>query len=144
MALAIALLLLPAAGGLAQPLEQQAAPPPPQEAPPEYGAIAFTADGSYSATWRRPTKAAAENKVRGECTKFGRGDCKVVSFRQELCAAIASFRTAKELKVTYAGGGVTRADAERAAMERCNRDGRARGRCQMRTVACGDGRHRQR
>ena len=63
-----------------------------------------------------------------------------MGFRQELCAAIASFRTAKDQAATYAGGGVTRADAKRSALERCNGDNRAQRRCQVRTVVCGDGR----
>lgn len=107
---------------------------------PKYGAIAFTADGSYSAVWKRRTKSEAEAQARADCTKLKRGECQVVGFRQELCAAIATFRTSKDLKVTYAGGGVTKADAKRAALERCNADDRARRTCQVRTVVCGDGR----
>lgn len=107
---------------------------------PRFGAIAFTADGSYATAWKHATKAEAEAKVLADCVKLRRGACQVVGFRQELCAAIASFRNSKDLKVTYAGGGVTRADAERSALERCNGDSRARRACQIRTVVCGDGR----
>ena len=54
--------------------------------------------------------------------------------------AIASFRTSKKLAATYSGGGVTRADAKRSALERCNGDARARRTCRVRAVVCGDGR----
>jgi hypothetical protein len=63
-----------------------------------------------------------------------------VSFRAELCAAIASIEIGKEHKLTYAGGGLTRADAQRSALERCNGAKRARRGCQLRTVVCADGR----
>ncbi len=139
--LTAALLLLPSAELLAQPLDQEPlTPPQPSAPPPEYGAIAFTADGSFSAVWKRASKGEAEAKVLADCGKFKRGRCQVVSFRQEVCAAIASFRTAKALHVTYAGGGVTRADARRSALERCNGDARAGRACQIRAVVCGDGR----
>ncbi len=136
--LAAALLLLPCAVLAQQP--EQSSPQQEGTQPPAFGAIAFTADGSFSAVWKRASKQEAEAKVRTDCERFRRGECQVVGFRQELCAAIASFRTAKDLKVTYAGGGVTKADAKRSALERCNGDDRARRTCQIRTVVCGDGR----
>ncbi len=108
--------------------------------PPKFGALAFTADGSFTAVWKQDSKDVAVAKVEADCKRMGRGACQVVGFRQELCAAIASFRTAKDLTATYAGGGVTRADARRSALERCNGDDRAGRRCQVRTVVCGDGR----
>ena len=63
-----------------------------------------------------------------------------MSFRGEICAAIASAKIAKERKITYSGGGLTPGDAERLALGRCNADRRARGSCQLRTTVCGDGR----
>jgi hypothetical protein len=137
-----AVLLMAGAALLVQARGQESpfAPQPDAATAAEYGAIAFTADGSFSAVWKRPSKSKAEAQVQADCTKLKRGECQVVGFRQELCAAIASFRTAKDLKVTYAGGGVTKADAKRAALERCNGDDRAGRRCQIRTIVCGDGR----
>ena len=141
--LAAALILVPAAGLEAQPGAPPAAPqsPAPWVAPSlEFGAIAFTADGSFASVWKLPSKAEAEAKVAVDCATFKRGQCEIVSFRAELCAAIASFQIGKERKVTYAGGGLTPADAQRSALERCNGDKRARGSCGLRTVVCGDGR----
>jgi hypothetical protein len=63
-----------------------------------------------------------------------------MSFRGEICAAIASAKIAKQRKITYSGGGLTPGDAERLALGRCNADRRARGSCQLRTTVCGDGR----
>jgi hypothetical protein len=63
-----------------------------------------------------------------------------VSFRGEVCAAIASGQVTKKRKITYSGGGLTPSDAERLALGRCNADRRARGTCQLRTTVCGDGR----
>jgi hypothetical protein len=137
--LAAALLALASPALHAQPHEPDFLPVP--EAPPaHFGALAFTADGSFSAVWKRGSKAEAEGQVLADCAKFHRGKCQVVSFREELCAAIASFHTTNDVKVTYAGGGVTRADAQRSALDRCNGDERARSTCQIRTVVCGDGR----
>ncbi len=136
--LAASLLAL-TAGASAQDMST---PWPGQDAasPPKFGALAFTADGSFTAAWKQDSKDTAVAKVEADCKRLGRGECQVVGFRQELCAAIASFRTAKDLTATYAGGGVTRADARRSALERCNGDDRAGRRCQVRTVVCGDGR----
>ena len=63
-----------------------------------------------------------------------------MSFRGEICAAIASAQIGKQRKITYSGGGLTPGDAERLALSRCNGDRRARGSCQLRTTVCGDGR----
>lgn len=137
--------LLPAAALEAQPSGPAPPTPPPSSAQSpapasEFGAIAFTADGSFSSAWKRPSKAEVEAKVLAECAKLARGKCEVVSFREELCAAIASSQISKEHKITYAGGGLTRTDAQRSALDRCNGDRRARGSCRLRTVVCGDGR----
>ncbi len=56
-----------------------------------WGALAFTADGSWATAWTKPSKGEAEGNVA-------------------------------------------------VAMERCNEDSRTRGRCQLRTTVCGDGR----
>jgi len=111
-----------------------------QGAPPQFGAIAFTADGSFASAWKQASKSEAEAKVGADCARFERGKCEVVSFRAELCAAIASFQIDVDRKVTYAGGGLARADAQRSALERCNRDERAHKSCKLRTVVCADGR----
>ncbi len=65
-----------------------------------------------------------------------------MSVRDGLCAAIATFHVGEKRKVTYAGGGLTPADAQRLALERCNGDERSGRKCQLRTVVCGDGRER--
>ena len=116
------------------------APGPWVHASSEYGAIAFTPDGSYTSTWKRASKTEAEDKVRAECTGLAHGKCEVLSFGPDVCAALASGQISKQRKVTYSGGGMTRAAAEKVALLRCNADRRARGSCEMRTVLCGDGR----
>jgi hypothetical protein len=111
------------------------------EAPPtEYGAIAFTPDGSFFSVWRIGSRTEAEEKVRTECATLGRGACEALSFGGEVCAAIASAELGKARKITYSGGGLSPGDAERLALRRCNADRRARGTCQLRTTVCGDGR----
>jgi hypothetical protein len=107
---------------------------------PEFGAIAFAPDGSFFSVWKIESRLEAEEKVRTECAAIGRGTCEAVSFRGEVCAAIASGQIAKQRKITYSGGGLTPSDAERLALGRCNADRRARGTCQLRTTVCGDGR----
>lgn len=132
-------LVLEASAQEAKPL-LPLAPGPWAHGPGEYGAIAFTPDGSYTSTWKRATKVEAEDKVRAECTGLARGKCEVLSFGANVCAALASGQVSKQRKVTYSGGGMTRAAAEKAALYRCNADRRARGSCEMRTALCGDGR----
>ncbi len=113
----------------------------PSEAPPtEYGAIAFTPDGSFFSVWRIGSRTEAEEKVRTECATLGHGACEALSFGGEVCAAIASAELGKARKITYSGGGLSPGDAERLALRRCNADRRARGTCQLRTTVCGDGR----
>ena len=116
------------------------APAPPSPEAPEFGAIAFTPDGSFFSVWKIGSRTEAEEKVRTECAALGRGTCEAMSFRGEICAAIASAQIAKQRKITYSGGALTPSDAERLALGRCNADRRARGSCQLRTTVCGDGR----
>jgi len=115
-------------------------PAPWTALPPSFGAIAFTADGSFATTWTQPTREEAEDKVRDDCARFRRGDCEVVAFGPDVCAAIASFETRKGEKRTYSGGGLTPKVAQRVALERCNADSRSGKSCTLRTVVCGDGR----
>jgi len=111
--------------------------------PDYWGAIAFTADGSFSTAWKQPSKAEAEADVAKRCAKFGRGSCEVIGFRGELCAALATYAGAhsgRRYKLSYTGGGLTSPEAQKKALQRCNDDRRTRGHCQLRTVVCGDGR----
>jgi Domain of unknown function (DUF4189) len=108
--------------------------------PAEFGALAFTPDGTFSSVWKYASKAEAETKVRADCAKLRRGRCEVVSFQADVCAAIASFHHPKAGALTYAGGGMGRAEAEQKALKRCNRDRRSKRACKVRTVVCGDGR----
>jgi hypothetical protein len=67
----------------------------------------------------------------------------VIGFSGGLCAALATYlgsHSGKRYKLSFTGGGLTSPDAQKKAMERCNDDKRTRGRCQLRTVVCGDGR----
>lgn len=131
---------------------QQAPAPTTQDSPASgassgqreyWGAIGFTADGSFSTAWKQSSKAEAEADVAKRCAKFGRGACEVVGFSGKLCGALATYlgsHSGKRYKLSFTGGGLTSPDAQKKALERCNEDKRTRGRCQLRTVVCGDGR----
>ena len=143
----IAAILLPLPGfGVEATAQQQEepqlslAPAPAPKNASEYGAIAFTPDGSFFSVWKIASRLEAEEKVRSECSGLGRGNCEAVSFRGEICTAIATGEIGKQRKITYAGGGLQPAGAEKQALSRCNADRRARGSCQLRTTVCGDGR----
>jgi uncharacterized protein DUF4189 len=116
------------------------APAQTPEKTPEYGAIAFAPDGSFFSVWKIASQAEAEDKARAECNALERGLCEALSFRGEVCAAIASGEIGKDRKITYSGGGLNPGDAERIALARCNADRRAQGSCRLRTSVCGDGR----
>jgi hypothetical protein len=123
----------------------QSAPPPAAQAakPAYFGAIAFTADGSYATAWKQASKAEAEADVAKRCSKMGRGACEVVGFTGDLCVALATYigtHSGRRYKLSFTGGGTTASDAQKTALDRCNEDRRTRQRCQLRTVACGDGR----
>jgi hypothetical protein len=108
-----------------------------------WGAIGFTADGSYSSAWKMPSKAEAEAMVAIGCAKFGRGKCEVVSFPGEFCVGLAHFSGVsgrRRWQLTFTAAGMTTPDAQKAALERCNADSRTSRRCQLRIVVCGDGR----
>jgi len=108
-----------------------------------WGAIGFTADGSYSSTWKMDSKAEAEAKVAKKCAEFGRGGCQVVSFSGQECVALATFIGSykrRRWNLSFTSGGNTYPEAQNAAMGRCNSDERSQGRCQPRTAACADGR----
>jgi Domain of unknown function (DUF4189) len=143
--LAAALLLVPLAAPRGQPGEHMPSslpqsPAPRAEPAPQFGAIAFTADGSFASAWKSASKSEVEAKVLSQCSEFKRGQCELVSVRDALCAAIATFHVGEARKVTYAGAGLTPADAQRLALQRCNGDQRSGRKCQVRTVVCGDGR----
>ena len=125
-------------------------PPPPPPLPGQssssdlpWGAIAFTADGSYSSTWKMPSQPEAEAKVLRECARFGRGGCEVVTFSGQECVALSTFignYRRRRWNLSFTAGGNTYPDAQNAAMYRCNSDERTQGHCQPRTAACADGR----
>lgn len=108
-----------------------------------WGAIAFTADGSYSTTWKMASQPEAEAKVLRQCARFGHGGCEVVSFSGQECAALATFigpYRRRRWRLSFTAGGMTYPAAQSAAIDRCNSDERAQGHCQPRTAACADGR----
>lgn len=139
---ALIALLLTATTALAQSespdpsIEQTPAP----WVPSEFGALAFTADGSFATIWKIPSKDEAEARVRDDCLKYQRGTCEVVSFGASVCAAIATGEIAEDRKITYAGGGTDRDEAEEVAMKRCTKDKRTKDTCELRTTVCGNGR----
>ena len=122
------------------------APPAPSgqsSSDASWGAIAFTADGSYSSTWKMGSQPEAEAKVLRECARFGRGGCEVVSFSGQECVALSTFIGSyrrRRWNLSFTAGGNTYPDAQNAAMYRCNSDERTQGHCQPRTAACADGR----
>jgi hypothetical protein len=108
-----------------------------------FGAIAFTADGSWATAWKKPNQAEAEADVAKRCAKFGRGACEVIAFTGERCVGLATFigrAGRRHWKLSFTAGGLTGPEAQRAAMDRCNSDSRTRSQCQLRTMVCGDGR----
>ena len=130
----------------APPAANQFAQSAPKDSPskPEYwGAIAFTADGSFATSCKKESKAEAEADVAVRCAKFGRGGCETGSFSGELCVGLATYigsHSGRRWKLSFTGGADTSAGAQQKALDRCNDDRRSRGRCQLRTVACADGR----
>ena len=108
-----------------------------------WGAIAFTADGSWSSDWKKPSQAEAEAIVLKQCSAFGHGGCEVASVSGQECVGLATFigtYSRRRWLLSFTAGGMTYPQAQAAAMERCNSDQRSRGRCQFRTAACADGR----
>jgi hypothetical protein len=113
--------------------------PTPDTTDELWGAIAFTADGSYTSVWRQPSKAEAQANVATRCARMGRGACEVIAFPGRLCGALANVQNGR-YRASYTGGGLTSPEAQKAAIERCNADRRSGNRCSLRTVVCGDGR----
>ena len=122
----------------------QQAPVQPGSSPDDmWGAIGFTADGSYSTIWKAPSKAEAEAEVAKKCSAFGRGGCQVVSFSGKQCGALATFignYKRRRWSLSFTAGGETYPDAVNAALGRCNSDERSQGNCTSRIAACADGR----
>ena len=123
-------------------------PPPLNPIPPkapddasdtQWGAMAFTADGSYSTIWKMHSQPEAEASVAKQCAEYGRGGCKVFSISGQECAALATFIN-RRYQLSYTAGGMTYPEAQSNALGRCNADGKTRGRCRSRTAFCADGR----
>jgi hypothetical protein len=134
----------PQADPLPSPSPGAGQPAPPDSSPDEvWGAIGFTADGSYSTIWKAPSKAEAEAEVAKKCSAFGRGGCQVVSFSGKQCGALATFignYKRRQWALSFTAGGETYPDAVNAALNSCNSDERSQGRCTSRIAACADGR----
>lgn len=108
-----------------------------------WGAIGFTADGSYSTVWKVASEAQAEAAVAKKCAEYGRGACKVVSISGGQCVALSTFNgrhRRTRWNLSFTAGGNTYPEATRSAMDRCNSDERTQGRCVFRVAACADGR----
>src|SRR5271155_3696454 len=123
--------------------------PPPANPQPNasgdllWGAIAFTADGSWSTAWRKSTKSEAEVIVLKQCAAFGHGNCDVATVSGQECVGLATFignYRRRRWLLSFTAGGTTYPEAQGSAMNRCNADERSRGNCQFRTAACADGR----
>ena len=122
--------------------------PPSQPAPQTsagiwWGAIGFTADGSYSTVWKMASQAEAEATVAKKCAEYGHGACKVVAISGPECVALSTFNGSHKRRrwnLSFTAGGNTYPEATRTAMDRCNSDERSQGRCQFRVAACADGR----
>jgi hypothetical protein len=140
--------LPPSSSPKADYIPPRLAPTPPPEEPVAsgnswWGAIGFTADGSFSSAWKMVAKAEAEAEVAKKCASLGRGSCEVVSFSGHECAGLATFignYGRRHWKLSFTWGGNTYPDAQKAALNRCNSDERTQGRCQFRTAVCADGR----
>ena len=123
----------------------QGAPSPQQNPSGDvlWGAIAFTADGSWSSDWKMPSQPEAESRVLRQCAGFGHGACEVASFSGQECVGLATFvgnYRRRRWLLSFTAGGMTYPEAQTAAVGRCNSDERTQGRCQFRTAACADGR----
>src|SRR4029077_11643320 len=108
-----------------------------------WGAVGFTANGSYSSNWKMASQAEAEAKAAKGCAQFGRGACQVVSFSGQECVAwqLSSDQyRRRRWNLSFTAGGPTYPQAQSAAIGRCNAEERSQGRCQPRTAACADGR----
>jgi hypothetical protein len=128
---------LPSPSGQPDPLQPSSSPDD------TWGAIGFTADGSYSTTWKASSKGEAEAEVAKQCAAFGRGGCEVVSFSGKQCGALATFignYKGRRWLLSFTAGGGTYPEAQSAALDRCNSDERSQGRCASRIAACADGR----
>jgi hypothetical protein len=108
-----------------------------------WGAIAFTADGSYSSVWKVPSQAEAEAHVLKQCARFGRGGCEVTTMSGQQCVGLATFignYRRRRWSLSFTAIGSTYPEAQSNALGRCNADERSQGQCQTRTAACADGR----
>jgi len=123
----------PSPGSLGPPSGSPSAP-----SQSNWGAIAFTAEGSYATAWQQPSKAEAEANVLRRCAKFGRGACEVATTPGQ-CLALATVRAGR-WRLAFTAGGTTTPEAQQNAKNRCNGDKRSRNRCEIKISICGDGR----
>jgi hypothetical protein len=121
------------------PLNQPPLNQPNPSTETTWGAVGFTADGSYSTTWKMPSQPEAEARVAKGCAELGRGPCKVISFSGHRCVSLATF-IRRRWNVSFTAGGESYPEAQNSALVSCNSDQRSQGRCQSRTTVCADGR----
>jgi hypothetical protein len=85
-----------------------------------WGAISFTADGSYSTVWKMASQPEAEARVAKKCAEYGHGGCQTVSFSGQECVALATFNgpyRRRRWYLSFTAGGDTYPDAQSAALD---------------------------
>jgi hypothetical protein len=101
-----------------------------QEAAAAYAAIAFSpSDGSHGRSHGFGNRAQAERAAMNFCRNAGGGNCRIVNWSQNSCAALAVGRN----NGWGAFGGASRAVAERRALANCNEQTSG---CQIRAWTC--------
>ena len=108
--------------------------------PAQFGAIAFTADGSFASAWKYASKSEGRSPRARELQQAPPGKMRGRELPRGAVRGACIGQNAAGRWITMTGGGLTPPDAKRSAIERCNKDGRTRGPCELRTVVCGDGR----
>ena len=95
-----------------------------------FGAIAFTADGSWATVWKMTSRPRPKPMWPSGVPSSGAGAARWSHFPGEQCVGLATFigRSGRtRWKLSFTGGGMSGPEAQRTAMDRCNSDSRTRG-----------------
>lgn len=109
--------------------------------PSTWGAISAAVDGAWGATWNYNDRLTAEREAKQECAKNTEHPCDVVAVHGDNCLALYHWNGKERWGwAIRTGASIDKAKLE--SLQHCRSNRTENVPCDLRTVACANGRHK--
>lgn len=109
--------------------------------PSNWGAISAAVDGAWGATWNYNNRATAEREAKTECAKNTEHPCDVVAVHGNNCLALYHWNGKERWGwAIRTGASIDKAKLE--SLQHCRGNRSENVPCDLRTVVCANGRHK--